>query len=194
MNYQSYSESDMHRYYLNTYITSKATGDFYKIVAINCDSAIVMRHGLRETYPLDVLCSLYNTDVSPLGYFTDPLNRVGYFSYFASRSAKKAVYLENTRLFVPQADELMMLGESFNRDLSKCTQTITPLEDVQSVLDDHKACIIHKNFAIVYKGWSEHPVVYFKTQHVCLFINGEFVPLDGHDRLFVEKILLELQQ
>lgn len=194
MNYQSYSESDIHRYYMNTYITSKATGEFYKIISINLDSAVVMRNGLRATYPLDVLCELYNTDVSPLGYFADQLNRVGYFSYFASRSAKKAVYLENTRLFVPQADELMMLGESFNRELSRCTQTITPLADVQSVLDDHKACIIHKNFAIVYKGWSEHPVVYFKTQPVCLFINGEFVPLDGHDHLFVEKILLELQQ
>jgi hypothetical protein len=193
MNYLSYSESDLQRYYLDTYVVCKSYNLFCKVLSISSEGATLLRNGLRAKYPLDVLFELYDMTVAPLGYFVDQLDRVGYLSYYPSRSSKKAVYLPNTGVFVPQADELAMLGESFNKDLSKCSQTITPLADVQSVLEDHKACIIHKNFAIVYKGWSQHPVVYFKTQPVCLFVDGEFTPIEGQDALFVEKILLELE-
>lgn len=135
----------------------------------------------------------YNLYIPDLGYFLAEAFPV-YIQNHQGRSPKKALFERNLTTFLPQREEIDSRSIRLNVNLISIVseRVFTRLEDVDEALSTAHGCIIHKNFAIVKKGFCEHPVVYHRTLPVAMWVDGGFHPLDGDDEIFIEKILLEL--
>ena len=184
---------DMRMYFDNTYITHQATGATYFVRSIDHESANLFdQNEDRIKVSVDSLLSDFDLSMHPLGYFNVD-NTVVYLKHKQNNSPKKALYENNVQAFYPQSEEYAALRKDNPRyRLLTLQRTITPLSEVASVLKSTDAVIIHRNFAVVKKGFCKHPVVYHRTAPACMLVNGELTPFEPEDAVYIEKLLIEL--
>lgn len=184
---------DMRMYFDNTFITHKPTNDTYFIRAIEPDKVhLYDRKENRSHVDIDIFLSEFDLTLQQLGYYNVD-DTVVYLKQKQNNSPKKALHESNVQSFYPQAEEYSALRkDNPSYRLLKLQRTITPLSEVDNALKSSDAVVIHRNFAVVKKGFSKHPVVYHRTAPACMLIKGELVPFEPEDAIYIEKLLLEL--
>lgn len=184
---------DMRMYFDNTFITHKPTNDVYFIRAIEPDKVhLYDRKENRSHVDIDTFLSEFDLTLQQLGYYNVD-GTVVYLKQKQNNSPKKALHESNVQSFYPQAEEYSALRKELpSYSLLKLQRTLTPLSEVDNALKSSDAVVIHRNFAVVKKGFSKHPVVYHRTAPACMFVKGELVPFEPEDAIYIEKLLIEL--
>ena len=186
-------DSDFDMYYRECVVLHKEKGYVKVLYTEDGDKVYLQTLGDEKVFYEEDMDKL-ELRIEPVG-FVQLGKTVVYIALRQSRSYKKSFHINNIVKFYPQSAEYdAMLKRLPNVTLEAMFQNnlITPLDEVDEELENRYAVVIHRNFAIVKKGAYKEPVVYHRKEIVAKYVDGDFVPLDGQNDLYVRKLRVEL--
>jgi phosphoenolpyruvate carboxylase len=114
-----------------------------------------------------------------------------YVSRIPLRSVKKGLTSSHITFNCIQGEELNSLRVSLGVSQSNIMynifnrETVTLREALEHI-EETKGAILHRNYAVVLKGNSEFPVIYFKTKPIAHVVKGKVVAIKGVDWIFLD--------
>lgn len=189
------TQADIERYFLGCFVTNRRTREVFKVESAEAGKVYLRSFDDRTSVSFINFPIEYDLNIPELGYF--PLgDTVVYVSNKQNNSPIKSLHKSNVTIFLPQEAEYRALKKSmprFSMDMV-FDRPITPLESVTEALETKDAVVVHKNFAIVKKGFCENPVVYHRTHPAAMWVDNTAVPFDKSEQVYVDKLLLEIQR
>lgn len=182
---------DLQMYYTNT--LTYYNNEIVRVRSIEycCDEIEWWLEGKDNTFRTN---DKPDTFLTLLGYFQCE-ETVVHIDYTPMRSVKKSLYPEMMSYYYPQGVEYDLLNKRLPMfsyyNLEK--RGTTPLSEVEDALKTKKAVVIHRNYAIVKKGFSEKLCVYYKKQHIGYYENGLFSEKGSKCAIYIKKLLMEIE-
>ncbi len=185
---------DVERYFNGTFVRKHSNNKLYNVANVGLENVVLQdKEKNRVKVQLDDFPVEFDLSMMELGYFSIG-DTVIYLSNKQNNSPIKAVHHANIIYWFPQEDEYKKLRKAIPPFLmyDLLDREITPLEGVLAALETKDAVVVHKNFAVVKKGFCEYPVVYHRQFPAAMLTKDGMIPFEDKDKVYIEKLLLEI--
>lgn len=185
------NSNDFNMYYGNTFLSSLHQGvvKIYHLHESGEHSICETHKGRTFTIPLEEL----SVFIPSLGFF-DVSGDLVFIQRIPERTVKKSLSQLSVESFFIQNEELRYMGKP-QREVSSQLLSLLNKKRVFNRLSDGIAdgatfSILHQNFALAYKGYTDAPVLFYRDTPVGEWVEGSIVPYEGFE-IVVDKFSIE---